>query len=31
MKVYSSWAIAAGGIYSGVIILLSFAFGECKF
>lgn len=30
MKVYTSWAIAAGGIYSGVIILLSFAFGECK-
>jgi hypothetical protein len=28
MEVYSRWAIAAGGLHAGVIILLSYAFGE---
>jgi ABC-type multidrug transport system fused ATPase/permease subunit len=29
MQVYLRWAMAAGGIHAGVLILVSYAFGEC--
>jgi hypothetical protein len=28
IEVYLRWAMAAGGLHAGVIILLSYAFGE---
>jgi ABC-type multidrug transport system fused ATPase/permease subunit len=29
LAVYMRWAMAAGGLHAGVLILLSYAFGEC--